>query len=124
MAVSLVSIVIDPTEGALTVGMAITETDKLLLIDLVVPELSVQVQVIEKVLVPVVPKKTSLELFGLIERRIANCLPIILTTGFSGFMTEEKVRELGFRELLNKPSTIQTLGEAVHRVLHPATSVG
>ena len=51
-------------------------------------------------------------------------LPIILTTGFSGFMTEEKVRELGFRELLNKPSTIQTLGEAVHRVLHPATSVG
>ena len=51
-------------------------------------------------------------------------LPIILTTGFSGFLTEEKVRELGFRELLNKPSTIQTLGEAVHRVLHPAASVG
>jgi hypothetical protein len=34
-------------------------------------------------------------------------------------MTAEKVRELGFRELLNKPSTGRALGETVHRVLHP-----
>jgi len=51
-------------------------------------------------------------------------LPIILTTGFSGFMTPEKVRALGFRELLNKPSTVQTLGETVQRVLHPKKLVG
>jgi signal transduction histidine kinase/ActR/RegA family two-component response regulator len=44
-------------------------------------------------------------------------LPIIITTGYSGVMTAEKVRELGFRELLSKPSTVRTLGETVHRVL-------
>jgi hypothetical protein len=36
-------------------------------------------------------------------------LPIILTTGFSGFLTEGKVRAPGFGELLNIPSIIQTL---------------
>jgi PAS domain S-box-containing protein len=51
-------------------------------------------------------------------------LPIILTTGFSGAMTAEKVRALGFRELLGKPSTARTLGETVQRVLHPAAGVG
>jgi PAS domain S-box-containing protein len=45
-------------------------------------------------------------------------IPIILTTGYSGVMTGDKVRGLGFRELLNKPSTARTLGEAVHRALH------
>ena len=49
-------------------------------------------------------------------------LPIILTTGYSGVMTAAKARELGFRELLSKPSTAQTLGEAVHRVLHQTVS--
>ena len=47
-------------------------------------------------------------------------LPIILTTGYSGAMTAEKVRQLGFRELLSKPSTGRTLGEVVYRALHPA----
>ena len=47
-------------------------------------------------------------------------LAIILTTGYSGVMTAGKVRELGFRELLNKPSTARALAEAVHRVLHPS----
>jgi PAS domain S-box-containing protein len=51
-------------------------------------------------------------------------LPIILTTGFSGSMTAEKVRALRFRALLSKPSTARTLGETVHRVLHPAAGVG
>ena len=32
-------------------------------------------------------------------------------------MTVKKVRELGFRELLEKPTTARSLGESVHRVL-------
>ncbi|HUX72631.1 MAG TPA: PAS domain S-box protein [Steroidobacteraceae bacterium] len=46
-------------------------------------------------------------------------LPIILLSGYRGVMTEEKVKELGFRELLLKPYTIRSLGESVYRVLHP-----
>ena len=46
-------------------------------------------------------------------------LPIIIMTGYSGVMTAEKARELGFRELLSKPCTARALGEAVHRVLQP-----
>jgi len=46
-------------------------------------------------------------------------LAIILMTGYSGVLTAEKVRELGFRDLLPKPSTARVLGETVHRVLHP-----
>ena len=49
-------------------------------------------------------------------------LPIILATGYSATMTNEKVRELGFREVLLKPSTARALGEAVYRALHPAAS--
>jgi hypothetical protein len=37
-------------------------------------------------------------------------------------MTAEKARELGFQELMNKPSTARVLGEAVHRVLRQTTS--
>jgi CheY-like chemotaxis protein len=44
-------------------------------------------------------------------------LPIILTTGYSGILTTAKVRELGFREMLNKPGSPRDLGEAVARVL-------
>ncbi len=46
-------------------------------------------------------------------------LPIILSTGYSGVMTVAKAQELGFRELLSKPNTVQSLSEAVHRALHP-----
>jgi PAS domain S-box-containing protein len=49
-------------------------------------------------------------------------LPIIITTGYSGVMTAEKVRELGFRELLGKPYTARTLGDTVHRVLQQIAS--
>lgn len=56
----------------------------------------------------------------LIQPRLA----IILTTGYSGAMTDEKVRALGFRELLAKPSTVRNFGETVHRVLHPPASMG
>ncbi len=46
-------------------------------------------------------------------------LAMILATGYSGLLTPGRVRELGFREILNKPTTAQALGEAVARVLHP-----
>jgi len=46
-------------------------------------------------------------------------LPIILTTGYSGTLTSEAVRELGACELLIKPATIRALAEAVHRLLNP-----
>jgi PAS domain S-box-containing protein len=49
-------------------------------------------------------------------------LRIIITSGYSGVMTAAKVSELGFRELLGKPSTAQTLGETVHRVLQSAAA--
>jgi len=49
-------------------------------------------------------------------------LPIIITTGYSGVMTAEKVRALGFQEILSKPSTARTLGETVHRVLQQRAS--
>ncbi len=48
-----------------------------------------------------------------IEPRLA----MILTTGYSGIMTTDKARELGFRGLMIKPTTARALGEAVHRVL-------
>ena len=47
-------------------------------------------------------------------------LPIILTTGYSATLTPEGARGMGFRELLLKPNTTRTLGEAVHRVLTKA----
>lgn len=50
--------------------------------------------------------------------RIQPRLSIILSTGYSGVMTEESVRELGFRGLLVKPTTARALGEAVDRALH------
>ena len=52
--------------------------------------------------------------------RLRPGLPIILTTGYSATLTDEKVRELGIRELLLKPPTLLTLGEALHRVLDEA----
>ena len=49
--------------------------------------------------------------------RLRPGLPIILTTGYSATLTDQKVRELGIRELLLKPPTLLTLGEVLHRVL-------
>jgi hypothetical protein len=37
-------------------------------------------------------------------------------------MTAEKVRKLGFRELLDKPGSARILGETVQRVLQQAAS--
>jgi signal transduction histidine kinase/ActR/RegA family two-component response regulator len=47
-------------------------------------------------------------------------LPIILTTGYTGVMTDEAVKELGFRELVVKPTSGRALGMAVHRALQSA----
>jgi len=44
-------------------------------------------------------------------------LPIIIATGYGGAMMNEKVLELGFRDLLNKPYNVRTLGETLRRVL-------
>ena len=44
-------------------------------------------------------------------------LPIILTTGFNAGLTAARVRELGIRELLLKPHSLQSLGVAAHRAL-------
>jgi CheY-like chemotaxis protein len=48
-------------------------------------------------------------------------LPIILTTGYSHTLTSEAVEAAGLRQLLIKPFTIQSLGNAVHAALHPQT---
>ncbi len=50
-------------------------------------------------------------------------LPVILTTGYSGVMTPGKARELGFQELLGKPSSARIMGEAVQRALHQTVSI-
>jgi CheY-like chemotaxis protein len=49
-------------------------------------------------------------------------LPIIIATGYSGVMTTGKAREFGFREVLSKPTTARSLGDAVHRVLLEAAA--
>jgi PAS domain S-box-containing protein len=54
--------------------------------------------------------------------RLQPNLPIILTTGFSSALASEKIKELGIRELLDKPSNTRTLGEAVRRVLNQAAA--
>ncbi len=48
-------------------------------------------------------------------------VPIVLTTGFGGGLDDAGARGLGFRELLGKPFTIQTLSEVIHRVLTGAS---
>jgi len=55
--------------------------------------------------------------------RLQPDLPIIITTGYSGVLTTDKARKLGFREILSKPSTARTLGETVHRVLQQKASI-
>jgi len=45
-------------------------------------------------------------------------LLIILSTGYSGMITEDAIHAMGFRGLLVKPTTARTLGEEVHRALH------
>jgi PAS domain S-box-containing protein len=62
------------------------------------------------------PVMTGIDLAGRIGK-IRPDLPIILTTGYAGQLKIDQLRALGIRELLLKPSTIQSLGSLVHRVL-------
>jgi len=62
------------------------------------------------------PSMTGIDLARHI-RLIRPDLPVILTTGYIGQLKIEQLRPMGIRELLPKPATIRTLGEAVHRVL-------
>ena len=44
-------------------------------------------------------------------------LPVILATGNSSLFTQDRIREIGIRELLRKPMTAAALGDAVARAL-------
>jgi CheY-like chemotaxis protein len=44
-------------------------------------------------------------------------LPVILSTGYPGSLTQEQVRESGICDMLLKPPSIQSLGAAVHGAL-------
>jgi hypothetical protein len=44
-------------------------------------------------------------------------LPILLTTGYGAGITVEAARRAGFRDLLLKPSDLESLGDAVNRAL-------
>jgi PAS domain S-box-containing protein len=44
-------------------------------------------------------------------------LPIILTTGYSPYLTVERVRAMGIRDLLLKPQSLHALGQAAHHAL-------
>jgi len=50
-------------------------------------------------------------------RKINPAIPIILCTGFSEFITEEKAKSLGIRALLLKPLVMTDLAQAVRRAL-------
>jgi PAS domain S-box-containing protein len=49
--------------------------------------------------------------------QIRPTMPVILTTGYSTAMSLEKAKAIGIEELLLKPNTIQTLGDAIRRAL-------
>jgi len=44
-------------------------------------------------------------------------MPIILCTGFSPHLAEEKVKKMGIRELVMKPLVMSDLAKAIRRVL-------
>jgi len=46
-------------------------------------------------------------------------LPIILMTGYSASLTAAHVEAAGIHQLLFKPTTIRSLGTAVHAALSP-----
>jgi DNA-binding NtrC family response regulator len=48
-------------------------------------------------------------------------LPIILMTGYASSLTPERVEAAGICQFLLKPTTIQSLGIAVHAALSPKT---
>jgi len=49
--------------------------------------------------------------------RIRPDIPIILCTGYSELITEEKAKSMGFREFVMKPLVARKLAETVRKVL-------
>jgi PAS domain S-box-containing protein len=62
------------------------------------------------------PNMTGLELSEELMR-IRPDIPILLCTGFSERVTEEKIKEAGIRELLMKPAPVKEIADAVRRIL-------
>jgi len=62
------------------------------------------------------PKLTGIDL-ALQLRRIRPDIRIVLGSGFSDHLGEERVKQAGVSELLLKPYTMNDLAETVHRVL-------
>jgi PAS domain S-box-containing protein len=65
------------------------------------------------------PEMTGMDLAHLVLREHPGT-PVILMTGYSADLTPDYVRTQGLVDLLFKPLTIQTLGDAVHRALRGA----
>ena len=62
------------------------------------------------------PGMTGLELMAQI-RQVRPQIPVIITSGFAGRMTPERLREAGASEFLPKPMEAGTLAEALARIL-------
>jgi len=62
------------------------------------------------------PNLSGAELAKLILK-IRPELPVILATGYSTTINPDKAKSIGIREMLLKPNTIQTLGDAIERAL-------
>ena len=54
--------------------------------------------------------------------QIRSDIPIILCTGYSERLTEEKIKELGIKGYLMKPFAIDSLGQTLREALAPGTS--
>ena len=65
------------------------------------------------------PGMTGLLLASQVQQ-IRPGLPIILMTGYSASLTSERVEAAGVRQLLFKPTSISSLGAAVHAALASA----
>jgi YesN/AraC family two-component response regulator len=51
-------------------------------------------------------------------------IPVIICTGFSKFLTTERISALGIRALLMKPVTVETLSRTMREVLDQAPGDG
>ena len=62
------------------------------------------------------PNMSGVELVK-VMREIRPDLPVIMATGYSTTINPETARAMGIHELLLKPNTAQSLGEAIRRAL-------
>jgi CheY-like chemotaxis protein len=65
------------------------------------------------------PKVSGAELAEAV-RAVRPDIPIIMCTGFSEIMNEEKARQLGINRLIMKPLTLKELAQNVRGVLDAA----